>query len=130
MTCQGSGTKKKFAKKEAAWRMLARMDSAGCSVVRAKSFTEDDIRHLAETVGDSTMTASRRENQPDNVAVLQRLCSREGPGRPQPSYQDSPTPPVGRFSIQCSLGSLRTEGRGSSKVIFSLNFVKYYILFC
>ena len=111
MTCQGSGPKKKFAKEEAARRMLARIDSG------SETFSEDDIGPREKTVEDSVLMASRGETRPDSVSGLQVLCSREGPGRPQPSYQDltTSTPPVGEFSIQCSLGSLRTEGRGSSK---------------
>ena len=128
--CQGSGPKKKTAKEEAARRMLAWMDSAGCWVGRAESSTEDDIPSHEEILKENqyyslvslteqeSLVSLREKQHREAVSRLQVLCSREGRGRPQPSYQDLPTPPVGRFSIQCSLGSLRTEGRGSSKEIF------------
>ena len=63
------------------------------------------------------------EIQPKNaVSILQELCQKGqmGPRKPQPTYQDFPAPTVGRFSIQCSLGCLRTEGQGSSKESFRL----------
>ena len=131
MTCQGSGPKKNTAKQEAARRMLARMDSA---IGGSESSTEDDILSHDETLMENqyyslasepdSLDPIMPETQPNPVSTLQELCQKrqEGPKKPLPTYQDFPTPPggVGRFCIQCSLGSLRTEGLGSNKESFRL----------
>ena len=111
--------------------MLARMDSA---VGGSESSTEDDILSHDETLMENpyyslasepdSLDPIMPETQPNPVSTLQELCQKrqEGPKKPLPTYQDFPTPPggVGMFCIQCSLGSLRTEGLGCNKESFRL----------
>ena len=90
--------------------------------------TEDDIWSQEEILRENqyyclvsepdSLEPVIAERQPKTaVSRLQELCQAD-PGGPQPSYQDFPAP-TGSFSIQCSLGCLRTEGWGSNKESFN-----------
>ena len=90
--------------------------------------TEDDIWSREEILRENqyyclvsepdSLEPVIAERQPKTaVSRLLELCQAD-PGGPQPSYQDFPAP-TGSFSIQCSLGCLRTEGWGSNKESFN-----------